>query len=132
MKAGAQDVALTLHTGPSHMKQHSSSLRQWRHVCLGAAFTCWATAALGGALEPLGDDSFPTVAPDGTTQITQTREQNAVTSVRVRRGDNIYHVTPAEQIPAHEGGGRAAQWEIFQFRSKSTREQPAAPPPPSR
>lgn len=114
------------------MKQHFSGLRAWRRVCSGVVFTLWLTAAHSGALEPLPEDSLPTNAPDGTTQITQTREQNAVTSVRVRRGDNVYHVTPAEQIPAHEGGGRAAQWEIFQFRSKSSRDRPAAPPPPAR
>ena len=82
------------------------------------------------ALEPLPDD--PAVAAavgDGTTEITQKREQNAVTSVRIRRGSNIYYVTPAEQIPSSESGGRAAQWEIFQFRPGRPKEIQPAPPP---
>lgn len=117
------------------MKQHSSGLRLWHRVCrvcIGTALTACVSAAQGVALEPLPDDSLPAAAPDGTTQITQTREQNAVTSVRVKRGSNVYHVTPAEQIPAHESGMRAAQWEIFEFRSKSRSDRPAAPPPPNR
>ena len=114
------------------MKQHSSGLRQWQRACVGAALAASVTLVYGVTLEPLPDDSLPAAAADGTTQITQTREQNAVTSVRVKRGGNVYHVTPAEQIPSHEGGGRAAQWEIFEFRSKSTRDRPSAPPPPSR
>ncbi len=77
------------------------------------------------------DPDASTRVPDGTTSITQTREQNAVTSVRVRRGDNVYHVTPAEQIPHYQEGGRAATWEIFQFRPKPAPD-PKAPPPPGR
>jgi hypothetical protein len=114
------------------MKQYSSGLLQWHRVCTGAALAVCVTLVYGVTLEPLPDDSLPAAAPDGTTQITQTREQNAVTSVRVKRGNNVYHVTPAEQIPAHEGGVRAAQWEIFEFRSKSSKDSPSAPPPPSR
>lgn len=114
------------------MKQHTSGLRQWYRVCIGAALTFIVTVAHSVILETLPDDSLPAAAADGTTQLTQTREQNAVTSVRVKRGNNVYHVTPAEQIPSHEGGGRAAQWEIFEFRSKSAKDRPSAPPPPSR
>ena len=114
------------------MKQHSSGLRQWQRACVGAALAASVTLVYGVTLEPLPDDSLPAVAADGATQIIQTREQNAVTSVRVKRGNNVYHVTPAEQIPAYEGGGRAAQWEIFEFRSKSPKDRPSAPPPPSR
>ena len=114
------------------MKQHSTGLRQWHLVCTGAVLATCVSLSYGVTLEPLPEDSVPAAAPDGTTQITQTREQNAVTSVRVKRGNNVYHVTPAEQIPAHEGGGRAAQWEIFEFRSKSAKDSPSAPPPPSR
>ena len=114
------------------MKQHSSGFRQWHRVCVGVAFVACVTVVHSVSLEPLPDDRMPAAAPDGTTQITQTREQNAVTSVRVKRGSNVYHVTPAEQIPEHEGGGRAAQWEIFEFRSKSAKDRPSAPPPPSR
>ncbi|MEY3696117.1 MAG: hypothetical protein RL083_1942 [Pseudomonadota bacterium] len=66
---------------------------------------------------------------DGRTKITQIREQNAVTSVRVQRGDNIYHVTPAEQIPYYQEGGRAATWEIIQFRAKPVDDRSAMPPP---
>ena len=114
------------------MKQHSSGLRQWYRVCIGTALTACLGIAHSITLEPLPDDSLPAVAADGATQIIQTREQNAVTSVRVKRGNNVYHVTPAEQIPAYEGGGRAAHWEIFEFRSKSPKDRPSAPPPPSR
>ena len=114
------------------MKQYSSGLRQWHRVCTGAALAICVTLVYGVTLEPLPDDSLPAATPDGATRITQTREQNAVTSVRVQRGNNVYHVTPAEQIPSREGGGRAAQWEIFEFRSKSAKDSPSAPPPPSR
>ena len=86
------------------------------------------------SLEPLPDD--PAVAAavgDGTTEITQRREQNAITSVRIRRGNNTYYVTPTEQIPASQSGARAAQWEIFQFRPGRSREVPfEAPPTPPR
>jgi hypothetical protein len=114
------------------MKQNSSGLRQWHRACIGATLAASVTLAYGVSLELLPDDSLPATAADGTTQITQTREQNAVTSVRVKRGGNVYHVTPAEQIPSHEGGGRAAQWEIFEFRGKSAKDSPSAPPPPIR
>ena len=114
------------------MKQNSSGLRQWHRACIGATLAACVTLAYGVTLELLPDDSLPATAADGTTQITQTREQNAVTSVRVKRGGNVYHVTPAEQIPSHEGGGRAAQWEIFEFRGKSAKDSPSAPPPPIR
>jgi hypothetical protein len=114
------------------MKQHLSGLRYWCSICIGAAFIVGVGAAQAVTLEPIPEDGLPAAAPDGTTQITQTREQNAVTSVRVKRGSNVYHVTPPEQIPAHEGGGRAAQWEIFEFRSNTNRDRPSAPPPPGR
>ncbi len=81
-------------------------------------------------LEPLPDEPAASSAVgDGTTEITQKREQNAVTSVRVRRGTNTYYVTPVEHIPSSEGGGRAAQWEIFQFRPGRPKEIQPAPPP---
>lgn len=134
MEHGARGVALSFPLslqGPL-MKQHLLGLRQWRRVCIGAALSFCVTVAHSASLEPLPEDSLPAAAPDGTTQITQTREQNAVTSVRVKRGDNVYHVTPPEQIPSHEGGGRAAQWEIFEFRGKSRNDRPSAPPPPGR
>jgi hypothetical protein len=67
-------------------------------------------------------------------EITQIREQNAVTSVRVKKGSNTYYVTPSEQFSSSQSGGRAAQWEIFEFRSKSKNPviDNGAPPPPSR
>lgn len=80
--------------------------------------------------ETLLDDPYAgSLIPDGRTRITQIREQNAVTSVRVQRGDNIYHVTPAEQIPYYQEGGRAATWEIIQFRAKPADDRSAMPPP---
>jgi hypothetical protein len=65
------------------------------------------------------------------TEITQKREQNAVTSVRVKRGDNVYHITPSEQVSGSDSGGRAATWEIFQFNSSPapSRSKPEATPP---
>ena len=95
-------------------------------LAAGVLSTAWAA----DTLQPLPDDPAASAAVgDGTTEITQKREQNAVTSVRVRRGDNTYYVTPAEQIPSSTGGGRAAQWEIFQFRPGRPKEIQAAPPP---
>ncbi len=97
-----------------------------------ALAACALALASGTALaaDSLLDDPIATTrVPDGSTIITQTREQNAVTSVQVRRGDNVYHVTPPEQIPSNLGGGRAATWEIFQFKSRRADDRRAAPPP---
>jgi hypothetical protein len=90
------------------------------------AIASGTTLAAGSLLD---DPIATTRVPDGTTTYTQTREQNAVTSVQVRRGENIYHVTPPEQIPANQGGGRAATWEVFQFKSNRADDRRAAPPP---
>ncbi len=104
-----------------------------RMACAGALLS--VASAMAAAEEPAGDAASPdnpvasTRVPDGTTRITQTREQNAVTSVRVQRGGNVYHVTPTEQIPYYQEGGRAATWEIFQFRSGSSSDKKALPPP---
>ena len=102
-------------------------------VLLAAAPTVYAAPRDDVRLEPLPDD--PAVAAavsDGTTEITQRREQNAITSVRIRRGNNTYYVTPTEQIPASQSGTRAAQWEIFQFRPGRSRDAAfeTAPTPP--
>ncbi len=115
------------------MKLPLTCLRILRVASLGALISAAPAAAL--ADEPLLDAASPenpiasTRVPDGTTNITQTREQNAVTSVRVQRGSNVYHVTPAEQIPYYQEGGRAATWEIFQFRSGSSSDSRSLPPP---
>lgn len=99
-------------------------------IALALSACAQGTAWAADRLDPLPDDPAASVAVgDGTTEITQKREQNAVTSVRVRRGTNTYYVTPAEQIPSSEGGGRAAQWEIFQFRPGRPKEIQPAPPP---
>ncbi len=109
-----------------------SRLHILRLGCIGALLS---VAAVAVADEPANDAVSPdnpiasTRVPDGTTRITQTREQNAVTSVQVQRGGNVYHVTPAEQIPHYQEGGRAATWEIFQFRSGSGSDRKALPPP---
>ncbi len=95
-----------------------------------AGALCLATTCAALAADP-GQPEASTRVPDGTTSITQTREQNAVTSVQVRRGNNVYHVTPAEQIPHYQEGGRAATWEIFRFRSTPAPDS-KAPPPPTR
>ncbi len=113
-------------------------LPQWRpqlrltgvRIVLALAAGAHITAWTADALEPLPNDPAASAAVgDGTTEITQKREQNAVTSVRVKRGDNTYYVTPAEQIPSSVGGGRAAQWEIFQFRPGRPKDVQPAPPP---
>ncbi len=98
-------------------------------AALAAGVLALASGAALAAGSVLDDPIATTRVPDGTTTYTQTREQNAVTSVQVRRGDNVYHVTPAEQIPSNLGGGRAATWEIFQFKSKRADDRRAAPPP---
>ncbi len=98
--------------------------------CLRPAAALLAFAHALALAEPLPDDPVAsTRVPDGTTKITQVREQNAVTSVRVQRGTNVYHVTPPEQIPPYQEGGRAATWEVFQFRSKPAPDRGAMPPP---
>lgn len=81
------------------------SVRDLRAAGLAATFALALASGLAVAADPLLDDPIATTrVPDGVTTITQTREQNAVTSVQVRRGGNVYHVTPAEQIPANQGG----------------------------
>lgn len=119
------------------MKQPSIRLQPVRHVCAGATLVLSAALcalpAAAGSLEALpADPEAGRNVPDGVTEITQTREQNAVTSVRVRRGGNVYHVTPPEQIPESQSGVRAAQWEIFQFRGRSVQDSRDVPPPPPR
>lgn len=99
-------------------------------IALALATCVQGPAAAADQLEPLPDDPAASAAvDDGITEITQKREQNAVTSVRVRRGGNTYYVTPTEQIPSFESGGRAAQWEIFQFRPGRPKAIQPAPPP---
>lgn len=90
------------------------------------------------ALEMLPDDGEPAVTITTPTprakEITQTREQNAVTSVRVREGNNTYYVKPGEQSADGHGGVRGAQWQIFEFKSKDkpNRSNNGLPPPPQR
>ncbi len=104
-----------------------TTVRELRAASLACALALVSGVAL--AADPLLDDPIATTrVPDGTTTITQTREQNAVTSVQVRRGSTVYHVTPAEQIPANQGGGRAATWEVFQFKSAPANNRQATPP----
>jgi hypothetical protein len=109
------------------MKPSKASLRHIRTACVGAFLS--VACQMAGADNPLDDPAAGSRVPDGTTKFTQTREQNAVTSVRVQRGDNVYHVTPREQLPYYQEGGRAATWEIIQFRSTQPREGGATPPP---
>jgi len=123
---GAPTVRIT-------MNQPMNRLHNLRLACLGALLS--VAAGMAVADERASDAASPdnpvasTRVPDGTTSITQTREQNAVTSVRVQRGDNVYHVTPAEQIPYYQEGGRAATWEVFQFRPGRTPDRKSLPPP---
>ena len=110
------------------MKPTQASLRSLHIASAGALLSVACQFAL--ADNPLDDPLAGVRIPDGATKLSQTREQNAVTSVRVQRGDNVYHVTPREQIPYYQEGGRAATWEIIQFRSTQPRE--GATPPPNR
>ena len=109
------------------MKPTQASLRSLRIASAGTLLSVACQFAL--ADNPLDDPLAGVRIPDGATKLSQTREQNAVTSVRVQRGDNVYHVTPREQIPYYHEGGRAATWEIIQFRSSTTRDSKALPPP---
>ena len=108
------------------MKPSKASLRHIRTACIGAFLS--VACQVASADNPLDDPVAGARVPDGTTKFTQTREQNAVTSVRVQRGENVYHVTPREQLPYYQEGGRAATWEIIQFRSTQPREGGAMPP----
>lgn len=109
------------------MKPSKASLRQIRTASVGALLS--VACQIACADNPLDDPLAGVRAPDGATKVTQTREQNAVTSVRVQRGDNVYHVTPREQIPYYQEGSRAATWEIIQFRSAPVQDRNALPPP---
>ncbi len=116
------------------MEQPTTCLLHPRNAALVAGLLAGllagATAGAAVAADPVpSSPEASTRVPDGATTFTQTREQNAVTSVRVQRGGNVYHVTPPEQIPYYQEGGRAATWEIFQFRSKPRVDIPAPPPP---
>ncbi len=114
------------------MKPLVFNLPALRLACATAAFALCGYAAAAASLEPLPED--PTVTSqivDGSVKITQKREQNAVTSVRVQRGNNTYYVSPSEYNSAMDNSVRGAQWEIFQFRNKPAPDtQPSAPPPP--
>ena len=122
------------------MKQTEFSLFRklmlWSGLLL-AAISSAVLAAPPSNLEAVPDVDVtaekPKTAPTAQ-EITQIREQNAVTSVRVKKGGNTYYVTPSEQFSSSQSGGRAAQWEIFEFRSKSKNPviDNGAPPPPSR
>ena len=104
-------------------------------LCLnGTAFA----ASAKDALEMLPDSEEPSVLVTTPTprgrEITQTREQNAVTSVRVREGNNTYYVKPGEQSADGHGGVRGAQWQVFEFKSKDkpNNSNNGLPPPPQR
>jgi len=112
------------------------SLMQWFALLL-TAISSAVMAAPPSNLEAVPDVDITAEKPKtaaSTQEITQIREQNAVTSVRVKKGGNTYYVTPSEQFSSSQSGGRAAQWEIFEFRSKSKNPviDNGAPPPPSR
>ena len=109
------------------MKSLAALIRQFGPLGVGVVLSI---LSMGTRAENLLDDPYAgSLIPDGITKITQVREQNAVTSVRVQRGDNVYHVTPPEQIPYYQEGGRAATWEIIQFRARPVDDRSAMPPP---
>ena len=124
MSHRARIVALT---AGIPMKSLAALFRQSRLLGVGAVLSMLSTGA--SAENPLDDPYAGSLIPDGRVKMTQIREQNAVTSVRVQRGDSIYHVTPTEQIPYYQEGGRAATWEIIQFRSKPVDDRGVMPPP---
>jgi len=102
------------------------------------ATTALGVAAANVTLQALPDDEEPAVKinpPSTVREITQTREQNAVTSVRVRRGDNMYYIKPQDYAAPAESGGRAAQWQILEFNRKTKpppdlNKRSVAPPVP--
>lgn len=103
-------------------------------MALSLTISVLANIAFAGSqpdnLQPLPEADVPAVkVPSSSQEITQIREQNAVTSVRVKRGDNTYYVTPSEQFSGLQAGGRAAQWQIFEFKSKKETSNRALPPP---
>lgn len=109
------------------MKSPATLLRQSGQLSVGVLLSILSASV--AAENPLDSPYAGSLIPDGITKITQIREQNAVTSVRVQRGDNVYHVTPTEQIPYYQEGGRAATWEIIQFRAKPVDDRGAMAPP---
>jgi hypothetical protein len=120
------------------MKPTASALHCAKMTGLGflivSALSILTSIALAGGvpdnLQPLPETDLPSIkAPPTAQEITQIREQNAVVSVRVKRGDNTYYVTPSEQFSESQNGGRAAQWQIFEFRSKKETPRSALPPP---
>lgn len=115
---------------------HHRSLALWSALLL-TAISSAVLAAPPSNLEAVPEVDVTAEKPKtaaSAQEITQIREQNAVTSVRVKKGSNTYYVTPSEQFSSSQSGGRAAQWEIFEFRSKSKNPviDNGAPPPPSR
>lgn len=115
---------------------HHRSLALWSALLL-TAINSAVLAAPPSNLEAVPEVDVTAEKPktaESAQEITQIREQNAVTSVRVKKGSNTYYVTPSEQFSSSQSGGRAAQWEIFEFRSKSKNPviDNGAPPPPSR
>ena len=115
------------------MKPYASLLNCASKAGFGLALIILTSAASAGGtagnLQALPDAEQPTVAPMPVQEITPIREQNAVVSVRVKRGDNTYYVTPSEQFSHSQSGGRAAQWQIFEFRSGKEAAGSIAPPP---
>ena len=117
------------------MKPIASALHYVSLAGMGLVLSILASMTFAGGmpdnLQPLPEADLPSViAPSSPTQeITQIREQNAVTSVRIKRGDNTYYVTPSEQFSGLQSGGRAAQWQIFEFKSKKQTPNNALPPP---
>ena len=101
--------------------QHRKQLL-WTALLL-TSISCSVLAAPPSNLEAVPDVDVTAEKPKtaaSAQEITQIREQNAV--------------TPSEQFSSSQSGGRAAQWEIFEFRSKSKNPviDNGAPPPPSR
>lgn len=120
--------------------QSAAYLQRFALALASLLFLVGGAQAAGNktALEMLPDDGEPALTVTTPTprakEITQTREQNAVTSVRVREGNNIYYVKPGEQAADGHGGVRGAQWQIFEFKSKDkpNRSSNGLPPPPQR
>lgn len=115
------------------MKPYASASYGARLAFMGLSLAILANGATAGGapdnLQALPEAEQAVMAPAPVQEVTPIREQNAVVSVRVKRGDNTYYVTPSEQFSHLQSGGRAAQWQIFEFRPKKESTGSAAPPP---
>lgn len=108
-------------------------------------------------LERLEEGDAPAVTIKGSRgeqEITETRQQGRVTSIKVKAGDSTYYVKPDDTLSTAQPGdaqtpvNRAAQWQVLEFdwsretdakaradkeaaAQKSAAAEAVPPPPPS-